>query len=113
MTCSLPAAGTRPSAGGHDLLVGDSGNDTLQGMTGTISSRAGPRAWTTINGTGTDQAVTPAVGSPAMVSLETVLANDTALRPAAMAARQAWLNQFLATTDTTDDFIDRTESRPS
>jgi hypothetical protein len=37
-----------------------------------------------------------------MVSIETVLTNDTALRAAATAAWQAWLNQFLATTDTTD-----------
>ena len=59
-------------------IVGWAGNDTLQGDDGHDQC-AGSRGFDTINGrAGTDQGVTPTAGSPAMVSFETVLANDTA-----------------------------------
>jgi hypothetical protein len=81
-------------------MHGDDGDDRFSGT----------RCIDTINGgAGNDQALPPAAGSPAMVSIETILGNDTALMSAATAARQVWLNQFLAVTDNTDDFIDRDE----
>jgi ELWxxDGT repeat protein len=82
--------------GGNDLLLGGLGNDNLQGEAGN-DRIAGQGGLDTINGgPGTDQAVTPASGSPAMVSIETVLANDTVLLAAATAAKQAWVVRFVS-----------------
>ena len=81
---------------GNDLLLGGLGNDNLQGEAGN-DRIAGQGGFDTINGgPGTDQAVTPASGSPAMVSIETVLADDTVLLAAATAAKQAWVVRFVS-----------------
>ena len=54
--------------------------------------------------------MTPAAGSPPMVSIETVLTTETALLAAATAAKQAWLTNFLTVIDADPaDFIDRNE----
>ena len=81
---------------GNDLLLGGLGNDNVQGEAGN-DRIAGQGGLDTINGgSGTDQAVTPASGSPVIVSIETVLANETALLAAATAAKQAWVVRFVS-----------------
>lgn len=73
--------------------------------------RAGGGGIDKINGgMGTDQGETPAAGSPRMVPIGTVLANDTSLRAAATSAKQAWLTNCLTVIDADpDDFLDRNE----
>lgn len=95
---------------GNDILLGQAGNDNLQGDAGNDQISGGGGTDTINGGAGTDQGVTPAAGSPPMVSIETVLATDTALLAAATAAKQAWLTNFLTVIDADpDDFLDRNE----
>ena len=95
---------------GNDLLLGQAGNDTLQGDAGNDQIAGGGGLDTIHGGAGTDQGVTPAAGSPPMVSIETVLTTETALLAAATAAKQAWLTNFLTVIDADPaDFIDRNE----